>query len=67
MNTNDNSISWMISGGVRADPAELRNRSHLHALRQSDAHLSLTGRIRAFVTGSDPVSATLTDRVCCTA
>jgi hypothetical protein len=63
----DNSISWMIGGGLRGDPAELRNRSHLQALRLAEARPSRTDRIRAFLTGSTPVTATPVDRVCCAA
>ena len=67
MAPNDDSISWMISGGLRGDPAELRNRAHLRALRQAEARPSLASRVRAFLAGSTPVTATPTDQVCCTA
>jgi hypothetical protein len=65
MDHNDSSISWMISGGLRGDPAELRNQSHLRAFRLSDARPSLPDRIRAFLAGSTPVTATPVDQVCC--
>jgi hypothetical protein len=67
MDLYDNSISWMIGGGRDADPEERRNRAHLRALRLSGARPSLTERVRAFVTGSAPVSVTPADRVCCAA
>jgi hypothetical protein len=67
MDFNDNSISWMISGGLRGDPAELRNRAHLQALRLAEARPSLAERIRAFLAGSTLVTTTPVDRVCCTA
>jgi hypothetical protein len=67
MDFHDNSISWMISGGLRGDPAELRNRAHLQALRLAEARPSLADRVRAFLVGSTPVTATPVDRVCCTA
>lgn len=67
MDFQDNSISWMISGGLRADPAELRNRAHLQALRHAKARPSLTERVRAFLAGSTPGTATPVDRVCCAA
>jgi len=65
MDHNDGSISWMISGGLRGDPAELRNRAHLRAHRQAEAHPSLTSRVRAFLAGSTPVTGTPIDQVCC--
>jgi hypothetical protein len=67
MDHNDTSISWMISGGLRGDPAELRNQAHLRALRQAEARPSLTTRVRAFLAGSTPATATPIDQVCCTA
>jgi hypothetical protein len=67
MDLYDNSISWMIGGGLRGDPAELRNRAHLRALRVAQARPSLTSRLRAFIAGSTPVPATPIDQVCCTA
>jgi hypothetical protein len=67
MDHSDHSISWMISGGLRADPAELRNQAHLRALRQSESRPSLTSRLRAFLGGSTPATATPIDQVCCTA
>ena len=65
MDFNDHSISWMIGGGLRADPAELRNQAHLRALRPRAATPSWTERIRAFVAGSTPVSDSPIDQVCC--
>ena len=65
MDFNDHSISWMIGGGLRADPAELRNQAHLRALRVSAATPSWTERIRAFVAGSRPVADSPIDQVCC--
>lgn len=38
---NDHTISWMISGGLRADPDELRNQAHLRALRGAETRPSL--------------------------
>jgi hypothetical protein len=67
MDLHDHSISWMIAGGLRGDPAELRNRAHLLALRGAEARPSLIERIRAFLTGSTPARATPVDRVCCAA
>jgi hypothetical protein len=67
MDQNDSSISWMMSGGLRSDPAELRNRAHLRALRLAEGRPSLTERVRAFLAGSTPVTATPVDRVCCAA
>ena len=67
MDHNDHSISWMISGGLRGDPAELRNRAHLRALRTAEARPSLTTRVRAFLAGSTPVNSTPIDQVCCAA
>jgi hypothetical protein len=67
MHHNDHSISWMISGGLRGDPAELRNHAHLRALRLAQARPSLADRLRTFLAGSTPVTATANDQVCCTA
>jgi hypothetical protein len=67
MDHTDSSISWMISGGLRGDPAELRNQAHLRALRLAEARPSLTSRVRAFLAGSTPVTATPIEQVCCAA
>jgi hypothetical protein len=67
MDHNDHSISWMISGGLRADPAERRNQAHLRAFRLAQARPSLADRVRTFLAGSTPVTATPIDQVCCTA
>ena len=67
MDHNDQSISWMISGGLRADPAELRNQAHLRALRHAQARPSLPDRLRAFLAGSTPATESPIDQVCCTA
>jgi hypothetical protein len=67
MDLHDTTISWMIGGGLRQDPAELRNRSHLRALRLAAARPSVTDRVRAFLTASTPAMATPVDRVCCAA
>jgi hypothetical protein len=67
MDHNDNSISWMIGGGFRGDPAELRNQTHLRALRLAEARPSLPDRVRALLAGSTPVKATPIDQVCCAA
>jgi hypothetical protein len=67
MDHNDHSISWMISGGLRRGPAELRNEAHLRAFRLAEARPSLTSRVRAFLASSTPATATSIDQVCCTA
>jgi hypothetical protein len=64
---NDHSISWMIGGGLRHDPAELRNQAHLRAFRLAAARPSLASRVRAFLAGSTAATATTPDQVCCTA
>jgi hypothetical protein len=67
MDLHDNTISWMIAGGRSADPEEIRNRANLQALRLSEPRASLPHRLRAFFTGSEPVSVAPVDRVCCVA
>lgn len=67
MDHNDTSISWMISGGLRGDPAELRNQAHLRALRFAKTRPSLTSRVRTFLAGSTPATETPVDQVCCAA
>lgn len=67
MDLHDHSIAWLIAGGRFSDPEELRNRANLRALRLTEARPSLAERVRAFVTGSTPVTITPVDRVCCVA
>jgi hypothetical protein len=67
MDFRENTIAWMIGGGFRGDPAEMRNRTHLQALRESEARPSLADRVRSFFGDSTPLTATPIDRVCCTA
>jgi hypothetical protein len=67
MDLYDNSISWMIGGGRDGDPEELRNRANVRALRLSQPRPSFSERVRAFITGSAPVSVSPIDRVCCVA
>jgi len=64
MDLHDTTISWMIGGGLRGDPAESRNRAHLQALREATAGPTLVERARAFITGAVPVSPAQVDRVC---
>ena len=67
MDLHDSTVSWMIGGGLRQDPAEIRNRTHLQALRVASARPSVTDRVRAFLTASTPTMAPPVDRVCCPA
>jgi hypothetical protein len=67
MEYHDHTISWMIGGGLRGDPEEVRNRAHLRALRETQVRPSLADRVRAFVRGTTPIAATPVDQVCCAA
>ena len=67
MDFHDTTVSWMIGGGLRQDPGELRNRAHLRALHLAEARPSLSDRVRAYLTASTPTMATPVDRVCCPA
>jgi hypothetical protein len=62
-----NIAAWMIGGGRKDDPADLRDQMHIRAIRDARRERqTLPSRLAAFVAAARP-SRAIADPACCAA